>query len=255
MQKKKSRKTELPSHLDGTRLNRFLARAGRGSRRSCDSLVSDGMVSVNGTVIRNPAHRLSTGDRIRCSGEMVAIPRSFVLALNKPVGYETTMKDVLGRKAVTELLQGVPAGAVPVGRLDIQTGGLLLLSNDGELIHRLTHPKWCVQREYMLILSRNPSVKALNRIRKGVRIAEGQFSKPLRVARCGQNRLRVVLTTGRNREIRRLAMVCRLYLSGLERIRYGPVKTGNLDRGSWRMLSTGETDALYAEVDLHPVLT
>jgi 23S rRNA pseudouridine2605 synthase len=254
MQKtKRNRKPGLPEHLEGIRLNRFLARAGRGSRRSCDDMVADGLVSVNGTIVRDPGLRLSAGDVVRCDSETVRIPPSFVLALNKPVGYETTMSPSGGRRAITELLGGVPPGAAPVGRLDVQTGGLLLLSNDGELIHRLTHPRWHVEREYMLILSRNPSLKSMERLRKGVMIGEGQFSKPLKVLPCGQNRIRLVLDTGRNREVRRMAMVCRLYLSGLERIRFGPVKTGGLARGAWRLLNPSETAGLYREVGLDPV--
>ncbi len=248
--KKKSRKTEVPEHLDGMRLNRFLSRAGKGSRRACDGFVKNGFVTVNGSIIRSPAHRLSAGDRVRYLEETLSIEPSFVIALNKPVGYETTMSVKEGRRSIPELLKGARKGVAPIGRLDIKTGGLLLLSNDGELVHRLTHPKWGVEREYILILSRNPSEKALERLRKGMRIEPGQFSRPTNVVACGPRKLRLVLTTGRNREVRKLAMVCRLFLSGLERIRYGPVRIGSLKRGAWRTLDRKELHGLYKAVDL-----
>jgi pseudouridine synthase len=105
----------------------------------------------------------------------------------------------------------------------------------------------------MLVLSRPPSQKALERLRKGVRIGEGQFTKPLSVSSAGPCRLRIVLTTGRNREVRRLSMVCRLYLAGLERIRYGPVRLSGLKRGTFRILTPDELRKLYGSVDLEPV--
>jgi len=247
---KKKPNPEVPKHLDGTRLNRFLARAGKGSRRACDGFVVDGFVSINGTVIRNPAHRLEAGDRVRYLGETVSIPLPFVAVLNKPVGYETTMGERKGVRTVTELLTGMPQGAAPAGRLDLRTGGLLLFSNDGDLIHRLTHPKWKIEREYILILSRAPSEKALERLRKGVMIEPRVFSRPSDIVISGKQKIRLVLTTGRNHEVRKLAKTCRLYLSGLERVRYGPVKIGTLKRGSWRFLNDNERNELRKTLGL-----
>lgn len=250
--RKKTPNPEVPEHLDGIRLNRFLARAGRGSRRTCDGYIADGFVAINGTVIRNPAHRLETGDRVRFLGETVSTPLPFVAVLNKPVGYETTMTELRGVRTVIELLAGIPQGAAPVGRLDLRTGGLLLFSNDGDLIHRLTHPKWKIEREYMLILSRAPSERALERLRKGVTIEPGVFSRPSDIAMCGKQKIRLVLKTGRNHEVRKLAKACRLYLSGLERIRFGPVKIGSLKRGTWRFLNENERNELRKAVGLNP---
>jgi pseudouridine synthase len=247
---KKKPNPELPKHLNGIRLNRFLARAGKGSRRTCDRFVVDGFVSINGTVVRNPAHRLETGDRVRYLGETVSTPVPFIALLNKPVGYETTMGERRGVRTVIELLAGIPQGAAPVGRLDLRTGGLLLFSNDGDLIHRLTHPRWKIEREYLLILSRAPSERALERLRKGVMIDPGVFSRPEDIVICGKQKIRLVLTTGRNHEVRKLAKTCRLYLSGLERIRYGPVRIGSLKRGSWRFLSENEQNELRKAVGL-----
>jgi len=248
---KKKPNPGVPQHISGIRLNRFLARAGKGSRRTCDGFIFDGFVSVNGTVVRNPAHRLETGDRVRYLGETVRTPALFIAVLNKPVGYETTMGERRGVRTVTELLGGIPQGAAPVGRLDLRTGGLLLFSNDGDIIHRLTHPKWKIEREYMLILSRAPSEKALERLRKGVTIEPGVFSRPEDIVICGRQKIRFVLTTGRNHEVRKLAKACRLYLSGLERIRYGPVKIGSLKRGSWRFLTESERNELRKAVGLN----
>jgi len=156
-------------------------------------------------------------------------------------------------RTVRDLAEGMPSGVSPVGRLDVRTGGLLLWSNDGDLTYRLTHPKWGVEREYLLILHTPAGPGELDRIRRGSYIAPGQFSKPASVVKTGgNNRLRLVLTTGRNREVRRLCAVCGLNLAGLERVGYGPVQLRDLPRGAWRPLNPGETEALYGVVGLKP---
>jgi 23S rRNA pseudouridine2605 synthase len=237
---------------EGMRLNRFLARAGRGARRSVEDDVRAGMVTVNGVVVRNPAVRVTAGDLVRFDGARVTLPDVFLAAMNKPAGVETTM-DPDAPRGVHTLSRGMPPGTAPVGRLDVRTGGLLLWSNDGDLTYRLTHPRWAVEREYILLFHEPPDFRALERLRKGSFIAPGQFSRPLSVARAGgDERLRLVIATGRNREVRRLCAACGVNLSGLERIRYGPVSLKDIPRGTWRPLTRAETDGLYRAAGLDP---
>lgn len=241
----------MTAEQESMRLNRFLARSGRGARRSVEESIREGLVQVNGVVVRNPAVRVSASDIVRWDGSRVTIPPVFIAAMNKPVGIQTTMNTEEPR-GVHTLAGGMPAGALPVGRLDVRTGGLLLWSNDGDLTYRLTHPKWRVEREYLLLIHGAAAPAAIERLRKGSFIAQGQYSKPLSVTRAGaDSRLRLVLTTGRNREVRRLATICGIRLTGLERVRYGPIHLRDIPRGKWRALTAAETAELYALVGLN----
>jgi len=207
-------------------------------------------VAVNGSPVTEPGFRVGPDDRVTYMGSPVVLPDAVTAMLNKPLGYETTMSDG-GRRPVSLLMTGLPHGTVPVGRLDINTGGLLLLSNDGDLVHRLTHPSWEIEREYSLTLDSSPSGAAIAMMRKGVRIGARQYSRPLSVSVSGRT-VRLVLTTGRNREVRRLAEKCGFRLQHLERIRYGPVRLGDLPRGKWRMLSESELASLMKAAGMGP---
>lgn len=240
---------KVPEFADGMRLNRYLSRCGAGSRRHCDEHVTQGMVTVNGMLVTDPSRRLKAGERVLMDGAAVTVPELFAAVMNKPSGYETTMAES-SRRPVTLLSGGMPAGAAPVGRLDIKTGGLLLWSNHGELIYRLTHPKWKVEREYVLVALRPVTPEDLKKLERGGYIQPGVRSKPLSVKRTGKNTVSLILSTGRNREVRRLASICGVPLAGLERIRYGNVELGNLERGSWRELTADETEGLYRQVGL-----
>lgn len=232
------------------RLNRFLARAGIASRRKCDELIQSGLVTVNDKTITVPGFRVTSDDKVICQGRKVK-PLAFMTAvLNKPCGYETTLSPA-SQRSVLQLIKGLPPGTVPVGRLDINTGGLLLLSNDGELVHRLTHPSWQVEREYRLLLKAPPSPDMIRRLRKGIYLGRGEYSNPVSVKITGKNNINIVLHTGKNKEVRRLAEKSQLDLSRLERIRYGPVTLNGLERGSWRPLRAEELEKLKAAVDLN----
>lgn len=244
----KSKKT-VSASADGMRLNRFIARSGIASRRNCDKGIKNGMVTVNGRLTVNPAEKISQGDLVLWDGASVTLPEIFVAVMNKPSGYETTM-DESAPRPISQLSVGMPRGAAPVGRLDIRTGGLLLWSNDGELVYRLTHPKWKIQREYSLILAKIPEREAIEKMRKGVYIAPREFSKPVSVEKTGPKTLSVVLTTGRNREVRRLSKFSGIPLIGLERVRFGPVKLDELERGKWRILDSEEIASLCKAVRL-----
>jgi 23S rRNA pseudouridine2605 synthase len=253
MQSKPHRPPEKPGRIEtGWRLNRFLARAGIASRRACDLLIEDGAVRVNGRLVTSPGTRVDPGDKVSCMGETVVLPVPRTAVLNKPIGYETTM--AAGEKrSISELILKLPfRGGVPVGRLDINTGGLLLVSSDGDLVHRLTHPRWMVDREYRLNLGTECTPELLDRLRRGALIGPGETSRPASVKPSGARGILIVLRTGRNREVRRLAEACGIPLAGLERIRYGTVRLDGLARGAWRMLEGGELLELRRLVGLEP---
>jgi len=231
------------------RLNRYIARSGTASRRKCEEGIREGMVTVNGRLVTNPGETVSAGDTVLWDGSAITLPELFVAAMNKPVGYETTM-DTESSRPVSLLSRGMPEGTAPVGRLDIRTGGLLLWSNDGELVYRLTHPKWKVEREYSLVLATAASREMIERLTKGCFIEPRVYSKPTSVKQSGARKLNLVLQTGRNREVRRLAKICGVPLVGLERIRYGTVQLEELERGTWRPLTRQETEELCSKVRL-----
>ncbi|NOQ22532.1 MAG: pseudouridine synthase [Candidatus Aegiribacteria sp.] len=231
------------------RLNRYLARAGIASRRKSDLLIQEGKISVNGEIITIPGFRVSDTDEVTYKGHSIKLQPFRTAVLNKPHGFETTLSPD-SKRSILRLIRGLPPGTVPVGRLDINTGGLLLLSNDGELVNRLTHPSWEVEREYRVFLKNQPGPSALRSLRKGASIGHGEFSKPISVKSSGKNSINVVLRTGRNHEVRRLLEACGIHLEGLERVRYGSVTLKGLQRGKWRLLDDDELKALMKTVRL-----
>lgn len=235
---------------EGTRLNRFLARAGVGSRRACDDLIKQGLVTINGRRPESIGVQVMPGDRVEYSGRRITLPEQAAYAWNKPIGVETSMADRSGR--LKALLEKLSPGCVPVGRLDINTGGLLILTNDGDLTNRLTHPRWGIEREYVLTLSGDIPTGALQTLKKGVSIGPGPLCRPVAVNASGARRLSVVLTSGRYHEVRRMAQAAGLQLAALERVRFGPVVIGDLPRGEHRNLSRKEVQMLYALVGLEP---
>ncbi|MDM7992670.1 MAG: pseudouridine synthase [Candidatus Fermentibacter sp.] len=235
---------------EGMRLNRFLARAGVGSRRACDEIIRQGLVTVNGRRPESIGVQVAPGDRVEYSGRRIVLPVPAAYAWNKPVGVETSMADRSGRlKAVLARLN---PGCVPVGRLDINTGGLLILTNDGDLTNRLTHPRWGIEREYILTLGDDMPSGVLQKLRGGIPIGPGPLCRPVAVTPLGARRLSIVLTTGRYHEVRRMASAAGLALAALERIRFGPVSIGDLPRGEHRNLSRREMQMLYSLVGMEP---
>jgi len=231
------------------RLNRFLARSGIASRRKSDLLIQEGMIKVNGETVTVPGYRVSESDTVTYRGRRVRLKPFMTAVLNKPHGFETTLSPNSAR-SIVKLIKGLPEGIVPVGRLDVNTGGLLLLSNNGELVNRLTHPSWEVEREYRVFLDKPPEPSLLRSLSKGASIGRGEFSKPLSVRSAGGKSICLVLRTGRNREVRRLLEACSIHMEGLERIRYGPIRLKGLKRGEWRLIEGEELNALEKSVRL-----
>jgi pseudouridine synthase len=230
------------------RLQRALARAGHGSRRASEELIAAGRVTVNGRVA-------TLGDKVDTVDDVVAVdgvtlnldPEVRYYALHKPIGVVTTMSDPQGRPDLRGLLPAEGPRVFPVGRLDRDSEGLLLLTNDGELANRLLHPRFGVEKEYLAEVEGAPTDRQLNRIRRGVDLEDG----PARAAAArsvgssgNRGALRVVMTEGRKREVRRLLAAVGLPVVRLVRLRVGPVVLGGLPPGAMRELDPEEVRAL-----------
>jgi 23S rRNA pseudouridine2605 synthase len=230
------------------RLQRALARAGFGSRRACEQLIVDGRVTLNGTVA-------TLGDRIDAAIDHLEVdavtvnldPNVRYYALHKPVGVITTMDDPQGRADIRGFLPAEGPRVFPVGRLDRDTEGLLLLTNDGELANRLTHPRYGIEKEYLAEVEGSPSSRHVGRLRRGVELEDGLArAASARVVAASGDRgaLRIVMTEGRKREVRRLLAAVGLPVTRLVRLRVGPVTLGRLPPGALRELSPDEVRAL-----------
>ena len=229
------------------RLQRALARAGFGSRRSCEELISAGRVKVNGSVATLGDKVDPTRDAVTLNGATVNLDPSIrYLALHKPVGVVTTMRDPQGRRDIREFVPEEPR-VFPVGRLDLDSEGLLLLTNDGDLAEALTHPRYGVEKEYLVEVEGTPTPKHLGALRRGVELEDGPArAKSVRIvdARGGRGQLALVMTEGRKREVRRLLDAVGLPVHRLVRVRIGPITLGRLRPGGVRDLTPDEVLAL-----------
>jgi len=232
------------------RLNKLLAARGVGSRRHCDALIAAGRVRVNGRVVNEAGTRVEESARLEVDGRAVeGRQRHVYFVLNKPVGVITTLDDPQGRRTVRELL---PRGArvYPVGRLDADTSGLLLLTNDGELAHKLMHPRYGVEKTYRVRLASEPSRAQLERLARGVEFERGQVSAPARARRIDPGfdaiMIEIGIHEGRHRQVRKMCEAVGLEVTGLHRVGYGPLRLGPLARGMFRELSEDELARLRA---------
>ncbi|MGD9496836.1 MAG: pseudouridine synthase [Armatimonadota bacterium] len=231
------------------RLQKLLARAGVGSRRACEELIRAGRVSVNGETVTRLGTRAGPEDDVRVDGHPIRLPERHVyLMLNKPPGYVTTRDDPQGRPTVMELIpEELRARVFPVGRLDQDTSGLLLLTDDGELAQRLTHPSHHVPKQYLADLEGTPSESALRRLRAGVELDDGR-TQPAEVILVatggGESRLRITISEGRNRQVRRMCAAIGHPVRRLKRVSVGPLHLGELSLGEVRELSRGQVQAL-----------
>ena len=242
------------------RLNKVLASAGVCSRRKADEYIQAGRVTVNGQVADTPGVKVVPGkDRVAVDGEPIGAPetkRQEYLLLHKPVEVVTTAKDPQGRRCVLDLLpRDLRAKRVfPVGRLDFYSEGLLLLTTDGELTHRLTHPSHHLPKVYHVAVRPAPSQKQLDTMRRGMRLAEGETLAPVTVDILREKGntvwLEMTLIQGVNRQIRRMCRDLGLNIVKLRRVRQGPVALGDLPPGKWRRLSGKEVAALKKAVGL-----
>jgi 23S rRNA pseudouridine2605 synthase len=227
------------------RLAKYLAHAGVASRRAAEQLISAGKVRVAGEVVTDPARDVGEGARVEVGGKSVAPEPREVWAVNKPRGVVSTAREPGRRQAVTEMVDS-PRRLYPVGRLDADSTGLILLTNDGELANRLTHPRYGVPKTYRLVMLRPPSDRDLEKLRRGVRLDDGPTG-PAEVRRLGERELEVTIREGRKRQVRRMAEAVGNEVESLTRVRIGSLSLGGLKRGEARMLEEGEVASLWED--------
>jgi 23S rRNA pseudouridine2605 synthase len=230
------------------RLAKYLAHCGVTSRRRAEELVAAGRVSVGGETIRDPARDVSAGDGVRLDGEEVAPEPHEVWAINKPTGVTSTAREPGRRRAVVELVRS-PRRLYPVGRLDADSSGLILLTNYGELANRLTHPRYRLPRTYRVRLRRRPTDAELARLRRGVDLEDGPTA-PARVRRVSPRVIELTLREGRNRQVRRMAAAIGNEVLVLERVRFGSIGLGGLEPGRARRLAPAEVERLWKDAGL-----
>lgn len=227
------------------RLQKILSQAGVASRRASEQLMLDGRVSVNGSVVRELGTKADpTRDDIRVDGRRVRLPeRHLYILLNKPRGYVTTRSDPQRRPTVIDLLHEVHEYVYPVGRLDFDSEGLLILTNDGDLAARLTHPRHGIARVYDARVLGVPDAHDLDRLGKGVTI-DGRRTEPADVRAMAPGQLRVTIREGRNRQVRKMCEAIGHPVTQLTRIAIGPIRDPRLRPGQWRELSEDEVARL-----------
>lgn len=226
------------------RLAKFLAHGGVASRRKAEKLIGAGRVTVAGEVVTDPARDVDEGSDVRVDGDPVGIEEREVWAINKPAGVVSTAREPGSRPAVVELVDSA-ARLYPVGRLDADSTGLLLLTNDGALAERLTHPRHEVPKTYRARLRRPIADRDLDRLRRGVDLEDGPTGRA-EVRRLGEREIEVVLREGRNRQLRRMVEAVGNRVVALRRVAFGPLHLGDLKEGKARRLSEGEVARLGA---------
>jgi 23S rRNA pseudouridine2605 synthase len=227
------------------RLAKFLAHGGVASRRKAELIISKGRVTVGGEVVTDPARDVGAGDDVRVDGSPVGEEPREVWAVNKPAGVVSTAREPGQRQAVVSLVDS-EARLYPVGRLDADSTGLLLLTNDGELANRLTHPRYEVEKAYRVELRRPPSDADLQRLASGVELEDGPTA-PAEVRRVGEREIEIVLREGRNRQVRRMAEAVGNRVVSLRRVRFGPIELGGLSEGQARRLGERDITRLWED--------
>jgi 23S rRNA pseudouridine2605 synthase len=225
------------------RLAKYLAHSGVASRRAAEKLIANGRVSVGGETVTDPARDVDESSDVRVDGGAIAPEPREVYALNKPAGVMSTAKDPGGHPTVVSLVPS-PRRLYPVGRLDADSTGLILLTNDGDLANRLMHPRYGVQKTYRATVRPSPvSESALRALREGVELEDGPTA-PAKVRRLAPARFEITIGEGRNRQVRRMVEAVGHRVASLERVAFGPLRLAGLEPGAHRRLSQAEIERL-----------
>jgi 23S rRNA pseudouridine2605 synthase len=227
------------------RLAKYLAHSGVASRRRAEDLIAAGRVEVAGETVRDPARDVDDGSEVSVDGRPVAPEPREVWAVNKPAGVVSTAREPGRRRAVVELVES-PRRLYPVGRLDADSTGLILLTNDGELANRLTHPRYGLERTYRVRLRRPATDPQLRLLRRGVELEDGRTAGA-RAVRRSPRVVEITLAEGRNRQVRRMIEAVGNEVLALQRIRFGPVRIGTLPAGGVRRLGRREVERLWKD--------
>lgn len=231
------------------RLQKFMARCGVASRRKSESIIKEGRVKVNGSIVTELGTKVDKGkDIIEVDNKKIQLEENYVyILLNKPEGYITTVDDEFDRKKVLDLLENIEERIYPVGRLDYDTSGFLLLTNDGDLAYKLTHPKYEVNKKYMAKVEGIPTESKLKQFRSGLAIEDYVTSKAkvkiISKSEISSN-LEIIIHEGRNRQVRKMCAKIGHPVLELKRTEMGEIKLGNLKEGTWRHLTPKEVDTL-----------
>jgi 23S rRNA pseudouridine2605 synthase len=226
------------------RLAKYLASAGVASRRASEQIVRAGRVTVAGATVTDPAREVDADDAVAVDGRPLSpVHERVVYALNKPAGVVSTARDPQGRPTVVTMVPQTER-LYPVGRLDIDTTGLILLTNEGDLAHQLTHPRFEVEKTYRAVVGGRPVRELeLQALRDGVELDDGRTA-PAQVRRVSADTIEIAIHEGRKRQVRRMCEAVGHPVRRLERVAFGPLELGDLPRGRWRKLGAGEVDAL-----------
>ncbi len=231
------------------RLNKFLASCGIASRRKCDELIFAGKVKVNGEIIKTPAFKIDPEkDEVSVNENIVKLPKKIYIALNKPEGVLCSLKDDFGRTLIIDLLPEIKERIFPVGRLDFNSEGLILLTNDGELSNRLIHPKYKVEKTYHVLIKGNIDEDSLEKLSKGIEL-DGKKTQPSKIKILDMGKkttfIEIKIKEGKKRQIRRMLKEVGYEVKKLRRVKFGPIKLGRLKKGEWRYLTKKEVENLY----------
>ncbi|MBD3331373.1 pseudouridine synthase [candidate division GN15 bacterium] len=240
---------------EAIRINKYLSQCGIASRRAAEELIDQGRVKINGEVLDRQGVRVDAeADVVEVDGTQVKpVPHNVYVLLNKPVEVVTTLDDPQKRPTVKHLVKDVVARVYPVGRLDYDTEGALLLTNDGELAHRLTHPKWQVEKVYEARVSGRFLEAQARQIEEGIKLEDGAIGRAkvdIVEATPKQSLLKLTLTEGRKREVRQLCKAVGHPVLKLKRVSFGGIVVGSLKPGQWRMLTSEEIRQLRGLVEL-----
>ena len=235
------------------RLQKYIAMSGAASRRAAEVMISDGRVSVNGETVTEQGVKVEIGnDKVSLDGKLLRVTeKKYYIALNKPIGYVSSVKDQFDRPTVVDIIkQDIDARIFPVGRLDYDTEGLLLLTNDGDFTYRVTHPKFVMDKTYWVKVKGSMTIGAMNALRNGVDIGDFVTSPAeaeILDAANGYSLIEITIHEGKNRQVRRMFEAIGYEVEGLKRTRIGVVELGNLPLGRWRYLTAHEINCLMGK--------
>ncbi len=227
------------------RLQKYIAMSGAASRRAAEKLIDEGRVKVNGKKVTEQGIKVEIGnDKVELDGKLIrAENKKVYIAVNKPAGYVTTMHDQFDRPTVMELVQDLNVRVFPVGRLDYETEGLLIMTNDGIWANKVTHPRYEASKRYYAVLKGVLTIPSLNRIRRGVMI-DGRKTSPaeceIKEIEGGMTLVEITIHEGRNRQVRKMFEAVGNPVIELKRVQIGNIQLGNLPEGRWRHLTSGE---------------